>query len=330
MTSIVQGTWDKLTKPVGDRLVARVALPEITTRLLCALDSKGGRHLLISLSVDDQEFRDKQSRGISVTTRGLTVHGQDADKYIDIECLDAAGHAILDLMGGEIADSLTDTTKQSAGIVKRVLSKWRRFWGQIPQQILSREEQLGLFAELWFLSVWVLPKFGSDAIMIWRGPWGSRHDFEWANKSVEVKATTNVRGRIHRVHGLNQLENPMHGPLYVFSVCLREEGGSANNLPKLIEACRNQLIDSEEAMARFENALIQSGYSPLYEDEYVKLNLRIIEELLFLVDEDFPKLTSFSFPLGVPSGIERVDYEINLNTFDHLIIANRPDQLPFS
>lgn len=329
MTSITQETWDRLTLPIGERLVARPALPEITPQLLCAIDSSGGRHLLISLGIADEEYRDRQSRGVSVTTRDLSIHGSNARKYLDVACLDAGGHGILDLMGGEIAKGLADETKTPAEIVKHVLAKWRRFWGQIPQLMLSREEQLGLFAEIWFLMEWLFPKLGQEAIIAWRGPWGSRHDFEWDDKSVEVKATTNIRGRIHKIHGLDQLSRPENGILFLVSTSLREEIGATNNLPGLIETCRNYLQSFDEGLAHFENALAHLGYSPIFEDEYSKLKLRVQESVLFRVTSDFPKLTREDFEKGIPDGIERVDYEINLNTFNHLIVANQPAQLPF-
>jgi len=330
MTSIAQETWDRLTLPIGERLVARPALPEITPKLLCAIDSAGGRHLLISLGIADEEYRDRQSRGVSVATRDLSVHGGTTEKYLDVACLDAGGYGILDLMGGEIARGLADETKPPAETVKRVLAKWRRFWGQIPQPMLSREEQLGLFAEIWFLVEWLFPKLGQEAIMAWRGPWGSRHDFEWDDKSVEVKATTITRGRIHKIHGLDQLAGPENGILFLFSVSLREENGATNDLPRLIDVCRNYLQNFDDGLAHFENALAHLGYSPIFEDEYSKFKLRVAENVLFQVAADFPKLTSESFSNGMPAGIERVDYEINLNTFNHLIVASQPALLPFS
>lgn len=330
MTSISQETWDRLTLPTGERLVARPALPEISTKLLCAIDSSGGRHLLISVGITDEEYYDRRSRGISVITRDLSIGRNIPEKYLDIACLDAGGHVILDMMGGEIAIGLTDESKPPAQTVKRILSKWRRFWGQIPQPILSREEQLGLFAEIWFLVEWLFPKFGYDSIMAWRGPWGSRHDFEWDDKSIEVKATTNTRGRIHKIHGLDQLMSPENGNLYLFSVSLREENGAIYDLPRLIETCRSYLETLDEGVAYFENALAHLGYSPIFEDVYSKLKLRVAEDVLFRVGEDFPKLTKESFSNGLPNGIERVEYEINLNTFNHLIVANKPNQLSFS
>ena len=331
MNKIDSDTWSKLDESslIGEQLAARRALPGITDHLYCAIDSSGTRHLLIQLKPEEDELHDAQSRGLAVDSRDMVVQGQPPTKYIDIECRDISGHSILDLIGGEIADGLADEKRQPADLVKRVLTKWRRFWGQLPQQILSRDEQIGLFAELWFLVVWLLPKFGSDVVLTWRGPWASRHDFEWPDKSVEVKATTSTRGRIHTIHGITQLEEPETGPLFLFSVCLREESGATDSLPGLIENCRKLINGSDEALNRFENALVKVGYSPLFQDEYEKLKLRVVEGALFRVSKDFPKIITTSFPSGMPLGVEQLDYEINLNTFGHLIVSNNPDAYQF-
>jgi hypothetical protein len=327
MNRIDSEIWSKLesSSPAGEQLAARRALQDVTDRLYCAIDSSKTRHLLIHLRPEEDELQDNQSSGLAVDSRDMVVQGKTAAKYVDIECRDVSGYSILDLIGGEIADGLADEKRQPAELVKRVLTKWRRFWGQLPQQLLSKDEQIGLFAELWFLSVWLLPKFGSNILPTWRGPWGSRHDFEWSDKAVEVKATTSTRGRIHKIHGITQLEEPAAGPLFLFSSCLREETSAINSLPGMIEICRKQITDSDDALTRFESALVKVGYSPLFQDDYEKLKLQVVESALFHVKGDFPKITTTSFPLRMPPGIERIEYEINLNTFDHLIVSNNPD-----
>jgi hypothetical protein len=324
--------WLKLagSSPSGESLTARLAIPTVTERLLAAIDVDGKRHLLVPLKPDDEELRDAQSRGVSVATRELTVRGRDTARYLDFECHDLAGHEAFDLIGGEIAEGLKSESTKPAPLASRVLAKWRRFWGQSPWQILSREEQMGLFAELWFLSVWLIPRAGvSKALSGWRGPLGARHDFEWPGKSVEVKATASVRGRIHRINGLDQLAPPENGKLLFFSLRLREEGGAANTLPGLIESCRLQLETDAEALDRFESALVQAGYSPAHEEEYAKLKLRIVDEELFCVEKNFPQLTQTSFTGGVPSGVERVEYEVNLTGFENLRVAAKPAEFVF-
>jgi hypothetical protein len=327
VSRIAPETWTQLERgrPSGDNLTARLAAPGITDRVQSAIDAEGRRHLLISLAADDEALRDDQSRGLSVVTRELSVQGQPPARWLDIQCQDAAGHGAFDLIGGEVVERIATELRAPAEIVRRVLGKWRRFWGQLPRALLSREQQIGLFAELWFLSVWLLPRHeAGNAVAAWRGPRGARHDFEWPTKSVEVKATTSNRGRIHRINGLDQLLPPENGELLFFSVRLRDEAGATNNLPLLVERCRTQLVGDADALGAFESTLAQAGYSPAHDEEYSRSSFRVIEDVLFSVHSDFPQLAPANFSSGVPAGIERIEYEINLNTFDHLMVARTP------
>jgi len=244
-----------------------------------------------------------------------------------MECHDAGGYAVFDLIGSELAQELAQPGRQATDVLRRVLARWRRFWGQIPRTMLSRDALLGLFGELWFFHVWLRPHLSPvEAIQRWRGPFGSRHDFEWPGKSVEVKATTSTRGRIHRIHGIEQLQGPEQGELLFFSIRLREEGGASNTLPGLIALCRDTLDADPEALSRFETALAQAGYSPAHDEEYAKIRLRLVEEGLYRVTAGFPRVTIQSFSTGVPAGVEMLEYEINLNTYDHLSIAAAAEQ----
>ncbi len=328
MSPIAPEVWARLEqgRPVGDNLTARQAVP--SSRLQCALDSDNRRHLLIALQKNEKELRDTQSRGIHVETRDLIVRGQPANRYLDIQCLDITGYPALDLIGGELVAELSKRDAVPADVVKRVLTKWRRFWGLLPRTLLSREEIIGLFAELWFFLVWLLPAAGPAATSErWRGPMGSRHDYEWPGFSVEVKASTSTRGRVHRINGLDQLSPPQDGSLYLFSLLLREEAGATNTLPALIASIMTALSADEEALNRFETILAQTGYSPVHDEEYSKVRLRIVAEGLYPVRDDFPRLNADQFQSGIPAGIERVEYEINLNAFDRLLIAKIPGDM---
>jgi hypothetical protein len=330
MSRISENVWSRLRNDrlQGDTLWARRAAVDLTESLLAALDANETRHLLVPLTSSDKDIHDSQSRGLSVITRELSVRGHEAGRYIDIACLDAAGHDAFDLIGGELADRLASGKETSGECVTRVLSKWRRFWGQAPKNILSKEVQLGLFAELWFLSVWLIPKRGtSDAIKSWRGPFGSRHDFEWTRRSVEVKATVSTRGPIHRINGINQLDPPEEGDLLLFSMRLREEAGATNTLCSLVSTCRALLQEESAVLEQFDLALVQAGYFSEHEEEYEKLRLRIIEEKLFEVRDDFPRLTIKRLSAGIPSGVEQITYDINLSGFDNLCIARRANEL---
>jgi hypothetical protein len=325
MSQIVPEVWTRLSgeQVQGEMLWARRAAPDVTDRLVAAIDAEGKRHLLVLLRANEVEVQDSQSRGVSVVTRELAVPSHETGRYLDVTCHDAAGYEAFDLIGGELADRLATGRETASECVIRVLAKWRRFWGHVPQQILSREEQLGLFAEIWFLSVWLLPRVGgAEAVKRWRGPFAGRHDFERLGRSVEVKATTSTRGCIHHVNGLEQLVPPSDGDLLLFSLRMREEAGATNTLPSIIRSCRAQLDGDPHSLSEFEKALVQVGYSPAHDEEYGKLRLRIIEEGLFDVRGDFPRLTVEELKAGVPPGVEKVEYQINLGGFKHLCIAS--------
>ena len=197
MSAIDPGVWKQIesSRPVGDELIGRPASPDATPRLLAAIDSRGRRHLLVSLMAEEKAFQDGSSRGLTIATQELTLRAGDAERYIDIACEDASGHPMLDLIGGELAGRLAGGGSSPAESVERVLAKWRRFWGRLPQQLLSHEAQLGLFAELWFLAYWLIPAVGiSNAVRMWRGPHGARHDFERTGLSVECKGTASTGG----------------------------------------------------------------------------------------------------------------------------------------
>ncbi|WP_435007958.1 PD-(D/E)XK motif protein [Tundrisphaera lichenicola] len=329
MTLPFPEVWDRLdpSRASGDEMAARTAGSGLSRVLLCAIDSQHRRHLLIALEESDADLRDVESRGLGVHTSELAVPGREPSRYLDITCQDAIGHPILDLIGHELLESLRPVDCRPADAVRRVLARWRRFWSLMPRSLLSRSDQLGLFGELWFLRVWLLPHAGlTAAIDRWRGPTGSRHDFEWPGRSVEVKATTSTRGTIHRINGVDQLLPPDGGDLHLFSIRLREEAGSSNTLPGLVRAISHELAADADAADRFETTLTRAGYSPIHAEEYEKFHLRVIEEGLYAVRDNFPRIVPSSFPGGVPGGIEELDYEINIGGFDHLRVARTPDQ----
>lgn len=328
VTVIEARTWQKLEaeKLVSGRLAARPALPELNVPVLAALSHDGRRHFLLVLSDDDVELNDTGSRGLAVQTRELNNVGVPAGRYIDLECREQAGNEVFDLIGRDIAVRLGDGRARPAEAVTEVLAKWRRFWGQASQVSLSREALLGLFGEVWFLAHWLIPINGPDAAGSWRGPQGARHDFQGPGGAVEVKTTTSARGLIHHVHGLDQLEAPEHGELYVFSLRMREESGATNTLPGVIESCEQRLARSPGALNAFEDNLARAGYSPVYAQQYKAVTLRVLSEGLYVVKEDFPRLTRASLAAELSGGVETVEYDINLNAYDRLRVARIPEE----
>jgi hypothetical protein len=327
MKPIDADVWDRLreSSPKGETLWARLAAPEVSDRLFAAVDSSGVRHLLIRLTSEESGLTDTQSRGLQVETRELMLKDLGTGRFLDLACADPAGNSAFDLIGGDLAAELAAKLHDAPRCAALVLSKWRRFWGNLPRQVLSREEQLGLFGELWFLSFWLTEHVGvAEALRRWRGPYAARHDFEWVGKSVEVKTTSASSRHVHQISGIEQLAPPETGELLFFSLRVREEAGASNSLPALVVTCRKKVDEDDEARSLFEAAMERLGYSDGHLEEYARLRLRITGENLYGVNNDFPRLTPLRLKDGLPQGVGNVRYEIDLGGFDHLCLARTP------
>jgi len=318
-----KGIWKKLESDSlsGEKIIARLAVPEMSRKLYAGIDSMKQRHLLVPIEKDEEDYNDSESKGMSISTRKLIIKGTEQKRYIDIICQDISGHIIFDAIAEDIAEKLDNGIPKE--VVANVIGKWRNFWKKTSQEIMSSNEIMGLFGELWFLYKWLLPYLENfEAIKRWRGPFSSRHDFEWKGKSVEVKSTTNVQSRVHKIHGIDQLSPPENGDLFLFSLRLREEQGSEMTLPSLIGSCKDLLGDDIESLSKFENILAIAGYSPLYDKEYSKFKFRVVDEKLYKVTEEFPHLERNSFINDIPSGIRLIEYSISLDGYDNLCVAN--------
>jgi len=260
---------------------------------------------------------------VFAVTRDLVIGGSDPQKYIDIQCRDAGGYPIFDMLAYEVA-VLLKRMMSPATATSRVLAKWRRFWGRAPGNMLTRKQHIGLFAELWFISKWLIPIFGAASIKWWRGPFGNRNDFETEKFSVEVKATTSQRGRIYHINGLDQLETPPDRHFYFYAMRLRETSLEGGNLVKVAASLKTILAESPEVLSHLEDGLFAAGYSDLHEEEYKDLQFEVAEECLFEVRDGFPRLCGKQ--IKVPPGVEKVEYEINLDAFDDLILAKQPPE----
>jgi hypothetical protein len=126
---------------------------------------------------------------------------------------------------------------------------------------------------------------------------------------------------VHLINGLGQLEAPENGELFLFSLRLREEASATNSLPTVIEATRQLLIAEAEAVDYLDSALARWGYALTHEQDYAKVRFRIVDERLYAVGGDFPRLTKESLRVEPPEQVERVQYELNLSGVEEFCIA---------
>lgn len=298
---------------IGAQLRARLISAIGSRKLLAARDASGGRHFLLSLGSADEGWTDVRGKGLRGETRELNSHDRGLVRYIDIACLDIAGHSAFDAFGEDLLVALAQGHGSPNEIVARTVEKWRHFWLFGASREIAREVEIGLFGELWFLSYWLVPKLGfKHAISIWRGTMGARHDFEAASFSIEAKTTLSQRGLVHEISGLEQLLPPEAGPLYLYSLKAREEQGAQNNIYVLIDLLSTMCRESRESQTELEMKLAQLQIPLEQSRADGAIRLRVQSEGLYQITNTFPALTARSFSSPLPREIEGVRYTLNL------------------
>jgi hypothetical protein len=319
--------WDLLEAqpPAGARLTARLAFPSRSPDVYIALDAQRGRYVLVRIpDGEPSAVSERASRGIAVQTVEMNLDGGKASAvFVEVACLDAAGHAALDTVTFELVEALAaGASIGRVRLVQGVLGKWRRFWAGAAQNTLTKEALLGLFGEVWFFCRWLLPSVGAErGVAMWRGPSGARNDFEAPGLGIEVKTSARVDGA-HWVNGLEQLMEPEAGALLLFSLLVREEASAVESLPSLVDGLRSALAADPDALVQLEASLLAAGYDDAHSSEYRKVRLRIRGEGLYRVSGAFPRLVPASILGGVPSGVSGIEYQLRLDSAGEWLLSS--------
>lgn len=290
-----------------------------------ARDAANRQHLLVRLP-DSVRLDVAGTHGLSVAVGNHRIAGQRDANYIDLACVDQAVAATFAVVAADIAvAALGAEWDERQTRVVTALNKWRWFWGVDPA-LLSSADAVGLFGELWFLLRWV--GVSADAVRAWSASNGSRHDFQWPDVSVEVKTTVRAGTPVHTIAHLEQLEDAETGQLYLYSLRVARDTLAANTLHSLVEAAAAALSDQPDARSDLLTKLGQRGYSPAGRD-HAAVPYRVVEEGLFEVAGDFPRLTRDSFPSGLlPDGVSRVSYQLDVAACGPFRLADRPGAWP--
>jgi hypothetical protein len=167
----------------------------------------------------------------------------------------------------------------------------------------------GLFAELYFLKNYLLPKFDAKGLKYWVGPEAGIHDFELGKLAVEVKSTAGNKSTKVKISNERQLDDSGYDKLLLFQVSLSVR---KNHHPTLVDMVKEvaQLLSSDHGrMLQYQNLLLMYGYHPMHEEYYVAEGYHVDEENFYHVQEGFPRLIGEH----VPDGVGGIKYSIDLS-----------------
>lgn len=278
---------------------------------LHALDPQGLRHLMLPLAPDAPGLADDRSRGVTVATRTLLrPEGGAEDRYIDIKCEDSRLKDLFSIVCDEVLHHCVMNPDAPNQVTSTVLERWRDLLGPASRRLLSDSQVRGLLAELHMLES-IAAISPTQAVGLWTGPDGTRHDFTGIHASCEVKASVVLdEVRVH-INGLRQLEPPPTGLLYLVVERMEQVPADGDSIPFAVERLVGMGVDRVALM----EALLKSGVAAADMTVYASMSYRVLECRAYCIDQDFPRLV----PLVLEGGpaedrISSVEYVLNLGS----------------
>jgi hypothetical protein len=213
-----------------------------------------------------------------------------------LTCLDAALIPTFNVLAGDVARRLkANRERPTPGAVSRLCAEWEELLRR--RSSLSRDEELGLWGELWLLRR--APNLDA-AVAAWRGPAGAPIDFVGGGLGIECKTT--LRRLEHHLSQV-QVERPLGDvPSYVVSIWVDRDDIKGETINDLVQ----QVTSLTGYPAGFERALLEAGYSRSDATQYT-LRLRPLEAPLWFEMAALPRIRA------VDPGVTSVRYVATLD-----------------
>ena len=252
------------------------------------------------------------SSGFDVSLEAI-VAGPNGSVRICLELSDPRYDGVFEVLADDVAVAVASAGSEPAGIATLIgrLNTWQRFLKHHGDSLLSEQEQIGLFAELFVLREFLADGLTAlDAVDAWRGPWGAAQDFCLANCSVEIKATASAGSSSFEVSNLAQLDERFLPCLIVRHLTLVHVEGHGETLPDLVDRVAETLDLSDlSASRRFTDSLLEVGYSQAHRSNYGTAGFSVLSDRQFRVHADFPRILADE----VRGGISACSYSIQLS-----------------
>jgi hypothetical protein len=214
-----------------------------------------------------------------------------------LECTDIGLSDTFMVLVLDLARRLTvHATEPSWSRVLGWVEEWQALLGR--RLVLSEEQQLGLWGELWVLSQATAP---DTLIAGWRGPERAAVDFFLNGLGLEVK--TSRRAHIHHVSS-SQVDAPLGDhSAYLLSMWVSPEPVRGLSLAELVETLMLRVADPSALLKK----IALAGYLPSDRNQY-SMRYVTLEAPLWFHLEDIPRVRD------ADAGISQLRYVITLDT----------------
>ncbi|WP_394234149.1 PD-(D/E)XK motif protein [Niallia oryzisoli] len=183
---------------------------------------------------------------------------------------------------------------------------WKKFFQKSGERSFSKEQEKGLWGELFTIITLMKRMNPVDVLELWRGYQRKNHDFIHKDWEIETKCIDSARGDI-TVHGLLQLEVHENKELYLHVIKVRDDNNGGMTVNDLVQEISRQIQYDPCLIEKLEEGLASSGYPP---NGIRSLNTwSLVEEIWYGTIGAFPKLNG-------PKEIHHVEYRLPLSLYE--------------
>lgn len=224
-----------------------------------------------------------------------------------MEASSSANNDVFSIVVEDIIEAIRteDNPNDYVRILRETIEKWREFFKSPAQKVLSDKQIIGLFGELSFLRQAM--EAGIDfAPDFWNGPLRAPQDFQGSRTAVEIKAISSFSIKTVHISNEAQLDNSRYDQLFLSVYRIEKNNERGMTLPELVEQTATAMIPARRN--RFYAKLTCAGYDREKAGELYTNGYRILENISYSVEDDFPRITKGILPVG----ISEVEYTLDL------------------
>ncbi|WBX78423.1 PD-(D/E)XK motif protein [Tenacibaculum ovolyticum] len=303
----IKDIWDSQLNASKNKVIReRVIQVSSLTCFIGTITFSNAKIFLLELDSNIDIHQNYLKRFIGVEVQ--IIPNSNNKKELAIILLDEELTDIFVVFIEDIINSLLDIndSKNALIIISRRINYWKKLFGKFSTNLLTPQQQRGLFGELFFLNKVLIEKNNKQIINAWKAPNGTNQDFYTNIKAIEVKTSISNSQTIKianeyqlDISGLNKLFIAFY-KLYEFP--------DGTTLLSLINDIRIILNSEIDLINVFNAKLINLGVLPELEEEYNEIGYSVRDEKYYDVTSEFPKITA----LMVNESISKISYEIDL------------------
>ncbi|MDB5239129.1 MAG: hypothetical protein JWO00_464 [Candidatus Parcubacteria bacterium] len=295
---------------------------------IVALDVDEAIHLLITPAPNnDLRLAKLDLKGLKVVTKEWAIAGRPIRLYLDISCaigiMPAFKRPFLRFTEDVLLE-ISESEISPADAVYRTGTRWKKFWSADAPTEVTTEWLNGLFGELIFLHH-LIERYGTDAVFCWAGTSGADHDFQKGKDiAIEVKTSMKMPLKIHC--NIRQLDTDIFKKLFI--VCYHlSYSDKGITLPEIVRMIEKSLELEVNLLDIFYEKLAASKYSCELEVVYLEKSFTYSQELIYRVNDSFPKITGASFNNPPDHRISDIRYTLQLTSLEELSFDEVKDEI---